>query len=73
MSEEFDESIDLERRSLILNSGVGLGAISLLELFGGTALAQQAAPSADVGEEPIDQIVVGDGSAIEELACLSRD
>ena len=44
MTEESKDAIDQSRRSMILNSGVGLGAISLFDLFGGSALAQQAAP-----------------------------
>jgi hypothetical protein len=38
--------VDQARRSFLLNAGAGLGALSLLDLFGGTAAAQSAATEA---------------------------
>ncbi len=44
MSENYRELVDQARRSFLLKSGAGLGALSLLDLFGGSAIAQQSAP-----------------------------
>ena len=40
---------DRARRRFLMEAGVGLGSLSLLELVGGAALAQTAAPTAEAG------------------------
>ena len=42
-------SIDRSRRDFLLNSASGLGALSLLDLFGGSALAQSPTETMNVG------------------------
>ena len=42
-------SVDQTRRDFLLKSAGGLGALSLLELFGGSALAQPGGEAMNVG------------------------
>ena len=44
MTDDIQEAIDLTRRSFLLRSAAGLGSLSLLDLFGGSALPLHAAP-----------------------------
>ena len=41
--------VDHARRSFLLNAGAGIGALSLLDLFGGTAAAQPAVEAMNAG------------------------
>ena len=41
--------VDQARRSFLLNAGAGIGALSLLDLFGGTAAAQPAVEAMNAG------------------------
>ncbi len=44
MTDDIQEAIDLTRRSFLLRSAAGLGSLSLLDLFGGSASPLHAAP-----------------------------
>ncbi len=46
---ETNTPVDRARRRFLADAGIGLGSLSLLELVGGGALAQTAAPTAQAG------------------------